>query len=142
MPNDTIKRKMASQLMERSNKLKQAAAQQEALGKAQIKNKVKQGQTGTSLYKETLGQPYPVGKERLDIASKMRREAKRDSLASVGLSKPKPEVLKPKMVDKPKYATPEEKLKIAKQLYKDNPGKVYADAVKRAEQELIRMKKK
>ncbi len=29
-----------------------------------------------------------------------------------------------------------EKVKIAKQLYKDNPGKVYADAVKRAEKNL------
>lgn len=29
-----------------------------------------------------------------------------------------------------------EKIKIAKQLYKDNPSKVYADAVKRAEKNL------
>jgi hypothetical protein len=34
-----------------------------------------------------------------------------------------------------------EKLQIAKQLYKDNPGKVYYDAVKRAEQNASKYKK-
>ena len=42
---------------------------------------------------------------------------------------------KPKKVT---YATSEEKVKIAKQLYKDNPSKVYADAVKRAEANLAK----
>lgn len=37
-------------------------------------------------------------------------------------------------------ATSEEKVKIAKQLYRDNPGKVYADAVKRAEANLAKEK--
>lgn len=37
-------------------------------------------------------------------------------------------------------ATSEEKVKIAKQLYKDNPSKVYADAVKRAEANLAKEK--
>jgi len=98
MPEDRRK-KMAAELMRRSEKLKEFASKQEAMGKAQIKNNVKQGQTGVSMYKETLGQPYPVGKERLDIAAKARRDAKRDSLASVGLSKPasvKPITPKPK----------------------------------------------
>lgn len=35
----------------------------------------------------------------------------------------------------------EEKLQIAKKLYRDNPGKVYYDAVKRAEQKLLNTKK-
>ena len=35
-------------------------------------------------------------------------------------------------------ATSEEKVKIAKQLYKDNPSKVYADAVTRAEANLAK----
>jgi hypothetical protein len=34
-----------------------------------------------------------------------------------------------------------EKLQIAKQLYKDNPGKVYYDAVKKAEQNTFKYKK-
>ena len=37
-------------------------------------------------------------------------------------------------------ATSEEKVKIAKQLYKDNPSKVYSDAVKRAEANLAKEK--
>jgi hypothetical protein len=36
----------------------------------------------------------------------------------------------------------EEKVKIARQLYRDNPGKVYSDAVKRAEKNLADSKKK
>jgi hypothetical protein len=76
-------------LMESSERKKKAAAMQESLGKAQMKNKVKSGQTGTSKYKETLGTPYPVGKERMDIAKKMRMSAKLDSLASVRNSKKK-----------------------------------------------------
>ena len=46
-------------------------------------------------------------------------------------------------VTPPKKVTPatsEEKVKIAKQLYKDNPGKIYADAVKRAEANLAKEK--
>lgn len=35
----------------------------------------------------------------------------------------------------------EEKLQIAKKLYKDNPGKVYYDAVKKAEQNASKYKK-
>jgi hypothetical protein len=85
MPQD-IKR--AKELMNSSNQKKNFAAEQEYMGKQQIKNKVKQGQTGVSLYKETLGQPYPVGKERLDIAKKARLSAKLDSLASVRAMKP------------------------------------------------------
>ena len=82
-PVDGDKRKAAQKLMEASESKKKAAAQQESLGKAQIKNKVKPGQTGVSLYKGTLGQPYPVGQQRLDIAKKMRAEASQDSLKAV-----------------------------------------------------------
>jgi hypothetical protein len=70
-------------LMAESNRKKAIAIQQERLGMAQIKNKVKSGQTGTSKYKGSLGTPLPVGKERLDIAKNMRKEATRDSLAAV-----------------------------------------------------------
>jgi hypothetical protein len=41
-----------------------------------------------------------------------------------------------------KGASLTEKVKIAKQLYKDNPSKVYYDAVKRAEKNLMDSKKK
>jgi hypothetical protein len=46
-------------------------------------------------------------------------------------------------IQPPKKVTPatsEEKVKIAKQLYRDNPSKVYADAVKRAEANLAKEK--
>jgi len=76
-------------LMASSESKKRMALEQERLGKSQIKNKVKSGQTGTSKYKETLGTPYPVGKERMDIAKNMRMSAKLDSLASVRNSKKK-----------------------------------------------------
>jgi hypothetical protein len=44
--------------------------------------------------------------------------------------------------DKPKlaYATNEQKLKLAKKLYKDNPSKVFADGVKRAQSNLAKEK--
>lgn len=70
-------------LMRSSESKKRMAFEQERLGMAQIKNKVKPGQTGTSKYKGSLGTPYPVGKERLDIAKNMRKEATKDSLAAV-----------------------------------------------------------
>jgi hypothetical protein len=41
-----------------------------------------------------------------------------------------------------KGASLTEKVKTAKQLYKDNPSKVYSDAVKRAEKNLMDSKKK
>ena len=73
---------ISDSLKSESLRKKSFAATQESLGKAQIKNKVKPGQTGVSLYKETLGQPYPVGKQRLDIAKKYREEASKDSTNS------------------------------------------------------------
>jgi hypothetical protein len=47
-----------------------------------------------------------------------------------------------KSQDKPKlaYATNEQKLKLAKKLYKDNPSKVFADGVKRAQSNLAKEK--
>lgn len=81
------KKSVATTLMNRSNRLKSIASQQEGLGKAQIKNNVKPGQTGT-LGQFTgkirdAGKPIPVGQQRLDIAKKLRQEASRDSLRAV-----------------------------------------------------------
>lgn len=70
---------ISDSLKSESLRKKTFAAEQEFIGNAQIKNKVKPGQTGVSLYKETLGQPYPVGQQRLDIAKKYREEASKDS---------------------------------------------------------------
>ena len=39
-----------------------------------------------------------------------------------------------------KYPSAEEKVKIAKKLYKDNPGKIYSDAVKKAESKVPKKK--
>lgn len=70
-------------LMRSSESKKKAAFEQERLGKAQIKNKVdsKTIKKGGQEYKSTS--QYPVGKERLDIAKNMRKEATKDSLAAV-----------------------------------------------------------
>jgi hypothetical protein len=86
MPNDG-KKKAAKALMERSERKKDAARTQERIGNAQIKNKVKEGSMG-SLHRytkrmEDVGSQIPVGKQRLDIAKRLRSEATRDSLASV-----------------------------------------------------------
>ena len=81
---DPKRKKKAEALMKRSNDSKNFAAEQERLGKAQIKNKVKPGQTGVwkgSL--EDLGKPLPVGAERLAIAKKARQSATKDSLQAV-----------------------------------------------------------
>jgi hypothetical protein len=94
MPEDR-KKKMAAELMRRSERTKAFASEQEAVGKAQIKNNVKPNSM------QYRGDVLPVGKERLDMASKARREAKRDSIASVGLSKPV--VVKASTVKKPMY---------------------------------------
>jgi hypothetical protein len=94
MPEDRRK-KMAAELMRRSEKSKEFASKQEAIGKAQIKNNVKPNSM------EYRGNVLPVGKERLDIASKARQDAKRDSMVSVGLSKSKPVVIKASTVNKP-----------------------------------------
>jgi hypothetical protein len=71
-------KKKARKLMERSNKLKSMAAQQEQIGNAQIKNNAKGPMRNPYNPTEYL----PVGKERLEIARKMREEAKRDSTES------------------------------------------------------------
>ena len=84
----TVKNKQPDpkKLMQSSESKKKAAAEQERLGKAQIKNKVKPGQTGFSWYKGSVGKPLPVGKERLKLAKDMRLSAKLDSLQSVRVS--------------------------------------------------------
>jgi hypothetical protein len=70
-------------LMRSSESKKKMAFEQERLGMAQIKNKVdsKTIKKGGQEYK--LTSQYPIGKERLDIAKNMRKEATRDSLAAV-----------------------------------------------------------
>ena len=71
------------QLMRSSESKKRSAFDQESLGKAQIKNKVKPNS------QEYKGNVIPVGKERLKIAKDMRLSAKLDSLQSVRMSKKK-----------------------------------------------------
>ena len=87
MPND--KKKQAEKLMKSSESKKKSAAQQEALGRAQIKNKVKEGSMGSiAPYTKKMGdvgKPMPVGKQRVDIAQKMRADASQDSLKAVKL---------------------------------------------------------
>ena len=81
------KKKKAEKLMKSSEAKKKAAAEQEALGKAQIKNNVKQGSMGSiAPYTKKMadvGKPIPVGQQRLDIAKKLRAEASQDSLRAV-----------------------------------------------------------
>lgn len=110
------------ELMARSEAKKKMAYEQERLGKEQIKNKVKLGQTGTSKYKETLGQPLPVGAERLKIAKDMRLSSKLDSLQSVRMNK-KQDL--------------DDKIKIAEKLYKSNPTKSFRDGVERAKSQRL-----
>lgn len=86
------KKKKAEQLMKSSEAKKKAAAKQEALGKAQIKNKVKPGQTGTlgqwTGKIKDAGVKVPVGQQRLDISKKLRTEARQDSLQAVKIYPP------------------------------------------------------
>lgn len=119
------------ELMKRSEEKKKMAAQQERLGKAQVKNKVKPGSTGIIMSRERLGENVPVGAERLKIAKDMRLSSKLDSLQSVRV-KNKMEL--------------DDKVKTAEKLYKNNPSKVYSDAVasakaKRAAANKIKPKK-
>jgi hypothetical protein len=74
--------KKAKELMRSSESKKKAAYDQESLGKAQIKNKVK---PNSMIYQ---GNVLPVGQERIDIAKKMRKEASQDSLKAVKLYPP------------------------------------------------------
>ena len=76
------KEKKAKELMSSSESKKKAAYEQESLGKAQIKNKVK---PNSMIYQ---GNVLPVGQERIDIAKKMRKEASQDSLKAVKLYPP------------------------------------------------------
>lgn len=86
------KEKKAKELMERSNDRKRFAATQEEIGRAQIKNKVKEGSMGSiapfTKKMGDVGKPIPVGQQRLDIAKKYREMAKKDSLEAVNLMKP------------------------------------------------------
>jgi len=70
----------SKQLMKRSESKKKMASEQDYLGKAQIKNKVK---PGSMMYE---GSVLPVGKERLQIAKDMRKQASKDSLDSINMS--------------------------------------------------------
>jgi hypothetical protein len=78
---------MVDSLMNSYKSKSEAASTQKQMGDSQVKNKVKSGQTGTSKYKESLGTPYPVGKERLKIAEKLKMGATKDSLQASILEK-------------------------------------------------------
>ncbi len=73
------KKAKADSLMNEAARKRQLAAEQESLGKAQIKNKVKPNQTGTlgdyTGKIKDAGKKVPVGKERIDIAANKRRSA-------------------------------------------------------------------
>ncbi len=83
---DGGKKATADSLMNRAAEKRQFAAEQESLGKAQIKNKVdsKTIKKGGKEYK--LTSPYPVGKERLDIAANSRRSAMVDEYQARNLT--------------------------------------------------------
>ena len=76
------KEKKAKELMRSSESKKKSAYDQESIGKAQIKNKVK---PNSMAYQ---GNTLPVGQERIDIAKKMRKEASQDSLKAVKMYPP------------------------------------------------------
>jgi hypothetical protein len=82
----------ARELMKRSERRKEFADAQEAMGKRDIKENVKPGSRGYS-YEGPFGKlsnmtEIPVGQQRLDIAKKYRDMAKKDSLEAVKLMKP------------------------------------------------------
>lgn len=83
----TIKMSKADSLMNEADSKKRQAKTQERLGNIQIKNKVKPNQTGTlGDYTGKIrdaGKKVPVGKERLDIAKKLRKDATADSMMAV-----------------------------------------------------------
>jgi lipopolysaccharide biosynthesis glycosyltransferase len=84
--NKTMKKSQPNpkSLMASSESKKRFAAEQEKIGKAQIKNKVKEGSMGYDL---RYGGTIPVGKQRLKLAKDMMLSAKLDSLQSVRMSK-------------------------------------------------------
>lgn len=74
--------KEAKELMKESERKKKFAAKQESLGRGQIRNGVK----GPMIH-PTLGD-LPVGEERIEIANRLKEEARRDSLKAVKLYPP------------------------------------------------------
>lgn len=74
-------------LMASSESKKRFAAEQEKIGKAQIKNKVDSKTIKKDGKEYKVTSPYPVGAERLKIAKDMMLSAKLDSLQSVRMSK-------------------------------------------------------
>ena len=75
--SDGGKKAKADSLMNQSARKRKVASEQESLGKAQIKNKVKSDRTlgdYTGKIKDA-GKKVPVGKERVDIAANKRRSA-------------------------------------------------------------------
>jgi hypothetical protein len=78
-------------MINKSQEKKSFANQQEKIGKAEIKNKVTQGKV-----LDLKGTTTPVGKKRIEIANKLKQEAKRDSLAAVSMSKKSAPVKKKK----------------------------------------------
>jgi hypothetical protein len=86
MKKVTKKQPDPKKLMQSSESKKKMAAKQEMIGKAQIKNKTKEGSMGSDLRFGGTGSPLPVGRERLKIAKDMRLSSKLDSLQSVRVS--------------------------------------------------------
>lgn len=68
-------KKKAKELMQSYFRKKKLAYEQEKIGRAQIKNKVEADRFGN-----------PIGKQRLAIAAKARKEATRDSTRAVQLN--------------------------------------------------------
>lgn len=74
-------------LMNEYGKKMKMANSQEAIGKAQIRNKVKEGSMTNPGYGDirSAGAILPVGKQRIEIANKLRASAKQDSVNAVKL---------------------------------------------------------
>jgi hypothetical protein len=98
----------------------------------------------TNVWPETRytpeGREYMVaGKIPLTEKSNVKRaSAQMDSMRAEGLYQfaNKTEANQKRLKAKKKYTGLQEKVNIAKKLYKDNPSKVFSDAVKRAERNL------
>ena len=82
---DLFKTSKSDSLMNEYGKKMRMANDQEYLGKAQIRNKVKEGSMRNPGYGDigSAGAILPVGKQRIEIANKLRASAKQDSINAV-----------------------------------------------------------
>jgi len=78
----------ADSLMKESNRKKEFASKQEAIGSALVKKGMGDKEMG-SIYSNGKFESVPTGKQRLEIARKAKEEAKKDSIASVKSKKMK-----------------------------------------------------